>query len=811
MTNRGFLARLCASVLVVNIFVCALSGFFLVQSKRQYIHKTEIQLQNLVAALELTMSGIFNETNLILLSITDEAARHAEKGGIDSSRLSEYVAHQHSRIPDVANFQIVRANGDLIGSENGVGKVLINIAERDHFKALEHDPTLGIYFSKPLYGRINKQWILIAARRLNNRDGSFAGIVQATVSIDHLVKMFSTFDLGKNGVITLRDADLDIVARYPAVQNGSNTIGVKAVSPQLRDLVSGGHKAGTYVNSGSVDTQQRIFAFQKLGRYPFYVNAGRSLSEQLADWYGEVWKTVSLCALFLVCSLFSARLMLQKWEHIQLSKLSLEKYNERLEGEIGERTAELNSSNELLRRELQERKNIEATLIEKATLLENEMVERQKAHDALQEKTVELEEEIEERETVQLSLEEQTTFLEAEIAERTRSEEEHALLHDQFLQAHKMEAVGLLAGGIAHDFNNLLSVIMGYGELLMRELPEGKSNEHASHILQAALRAAELTKGLLAFSRKQSFNLETTDIIRLVSDNCTFLRRVIGEDIDLVTAFPATPLYLTVDRSQLQQVLMNLATNARDAMPTGGALSISISSKQLDDRFIAPFGYGKPGRYAVIQVSDNGTGMDMDTVARIFEPFFTTKEEGRGTGLGLSMIHGIIAQHNGFIRCSSEPGRGTVFTIYLPLCDAAAQAAGVDGQPGDDIPRGSETILIAEDDRMLMELTTSYLEENGYTVFQAFDGAEAVELFAQRKGEIDLVLLDAIMPKMTGKQVWDCICELRTDVKGCFVSGYTTDIINGKVGIDYSLPFISKPVFPRVLLQKIREILDGSC
>jgi two-component system, cell cycle sensor histidine kinase and response regulator CckA len=378
------------------------------------------------------------------------------------------------------------------------------------------------------------------------------------------------------------------------------------------------------------------------------------------------------------------------------------------------------------------------------------------------------------------------------------------------LQSHKMEAIGLLAGGVAHDFNNILSVIMGYGDLLLRGMPSGTSHDHVSQILKATMRAAELTKGLLAFSRKQSFHLEYTDISQLVTDNCKFLRRVIGEDIELVTAYPTSPLAIMVDRSQIQQVLMNLATNARDAMPKGGTLTISISAKNLDEGFVAPYGYGKPGFHAVIQVTDSGTGIDRDTVHRIFEPFFTTKEEGKGTGLGLSMIHGIIAQHNGFIRCSSEQGRGTTFTIYLPLCDEFEREVAHDTDVALGSLRGSETILLAEDDVMLMELTTSYLESCGYRVLQAFDGVEALEIYRSRGEEIDLVLLDAIMPKMTGKQVWDEISALRPGIKACFVSGYTHEIINGKVAVDFAVPFISKPVMPNVLLQKVRAILDNS-
>lgn len=448
------------------------------------------------------------------------------------------------------------------------------------------------------------------------------------------------------------------------------------------------------------------------------------------------------------------------------------------------------------------------SLHEQATLLEIEMAEKQIVNEELQEKTAELEKEIEERQVVQQSLEEQTSMLEKEIAERIKIQGEHDLLGEQLRQSQKMEAIGLLAGGVAHDFNNILSVIMGYGGLLMAHLPAGKAYDNATQILKASDRAAELTKGLLAFSRKQNFNLQLTDINQLATESSTFLKRVIGEDIELVTSYNPSPLYMLLDRSQIQQVLMNLATNARDAMPTGGTLSINIASTQLDSSFVNHYGYGSPGDYALIQVSDSGEGMGKETSLRIFEPFFTTKEKGKGTGLGLSIIHGIVAQHKGFINCDSEPGEGTTFSIYLPLCKETECTLAPETELEESCPRGTETILLAEDDEMLMEITANHLESSGYRVLKAFNGSEAVEIFSNHLDEIDLVMLDAIMPKMTGKQAWDEIRELHPGVKACFISGYTHDIIGGKIAVDFSLPFISKPIMPATLLKKVREILD---
>jgi signal transduction histidine kinase len=429
----------------------------------------------------------------------------------------------------------------------------------------------------------------------------------------------------------------------------------------------------------------------------------------------------------------------------------------------------------------------------------------------LREQTANLETEMAERQSIHEALQKKTTDLEKEIEERTRFQKERAHLQEQLLQSQKMEAIGFLAGGIAHDFNNILSVIMGYGEMLVRNLPAGKALGYADQILKASESAAELTRGLLAFSRKQTFNLERTDINQIAFDNIKFLKRVIGEDIELVTSYFQTPLYMLLDRGQIQQVLMNLATNARDAMPSGGKLTISITSERLDEDFLTDHACLGSRDHALIRFSDTGSGMDKETAGRIFEPFFTTKEKGKGTGLGLSIIHGIITQHNGIITCSSEPGVGTTFSIYLPLLeDIVDQQTAFNVSSGEiKSLRGSETILLAEDDQILLEMTTAFFELNGYRVLVACDGVEAVDIFRKQGDEIDLVILDVVMPKMTGKQAWEEISSLRPGVRTCFISGYANQQFGGRLAVDDRVPFICKPVMPDALLQKVREILDG--
>jgi PAS domain S-box-containing protein len=380
-------------------------------------------------------------------------------------------------------------------------------------------------------------------------------------------------------------------------------------------------------------------------------------------------------------------------------------------------------------------------------------------------------------------------------------------LEDQLRHAQKMEAVGQLAGGIAHDFNNILTAITGYGSLMMRKMADDDpSRNFLQQILDSSQRAANLTQGLLAFSRKQVMSPVPVQVNKIIENVEKLLRRLIGEDVELKVALTGSELTVMADVGQIEQVLVNLATNARDAMSEGGSLSIRTEIAALDAEFIRTQEYGHPGAYACISVTDSGTGMDDRTKRRIFEPFFTTKEVGRGTGLGLSIVYGIIKQHNGFITCYSEQSKGTTFKIYLPLIglDAAKPTAGI------YLPEsgGSETILVAEDDAAVRTLVKEVLQQFGYTVIEAVDGEDAVAVFSKNRDRIQLLILDVIMPKKNGKEVFEEIRKDRPDVNVIFSSGYTADILQKKGIPEEEFNFISKPVSPTELLRTVREALD---
>jgi len=386
---------------------------------------------------------------------------------------------------------------------------------------------------------------------------------------------------------------------------------------------------------------------------------------------------------------------------------------------------------------------------------------------------------------------------------------EHRALEQQLRQAQKMEAVGRLAGGIAHDFNNLLMVISGYCEFLLERVgSEIALRAPAQEIANAANRATSLTRQLLAFSRKQMLTVKVLDLNAIVTENLKMLTRLIGEDIDLVMV-PGEELgAVKADPGQIEQVIMNLAVNARDAMPHGGKLTIETANATLDDEYARLHGPIRPGEYVMLAISDTGSGMDADTQTHIFEPFFTTKGP-KGTGLGLSTVYGIVKQSEGYIWVYSEPGKGTTFKIYLPRVSATGEAITI--QPAVNLaatPHGQETILLVEDEKNLRDLGRQYLEKQGYTVLDAADGASALQVSGSYPGPIHLLLTDVIMPGMNGRELAQRITALRPETKVLYMSGYTENAIGHNGTLDAGITLLQKPFTLPALKAKVREVLD---
>jgi signal transduction histidine kinase/CheY-like chemotaxis protein len=391
------------------------------------------------------------------------------------------------------------------------------------------------------------------------------------------------------------------------------------------------------------------------------------------------------------------------------------------------------------------------------------------------------------------------------VEERTK---EVSALNDQLRQSQKLEAVGLLAGGIAHDFNNILTTIKGSTYIIEKRL-EGDSPflKYVGQIQSSVDKANSLAQSLLAFSRKQTVLLQPRDLNRIIEETVNLLAQVLGEHVELHLSLAPGGTVVLADSNQMEQILLNLATNARHAMSERGKLTIETDIVSLDDAFIKKHGFGVAGKYVLLSISDTGMGMGEEIKEKMFEPFFTTKEMGKGSGLGLAVTYGIVKQHNGYIFCESAPQLGTTFRIYLPAVDAAPLRDKKSCVP--PTPEGTETILLAEDDFDTRRTMSEVLRLSGYTVLEARNGEDAVSMYSENADRVDLALLDVRMPKMNGMEVYEAIRSAGSRTAFLFMSGYTDDIIDGEGFVERGLSFISKAAPPVKILAKIREVLRG--
>jgi len=386
---------------------------------------------------------------------------------------------------------------------------------------------------------------------------------------------------------------------------------------------------------------------------------------------------------------------------------------------------------------------------------------------------------------------------------------EQRALEQQFRQSQKMEAVGRLAGGIAHDFNNLLMVISGYTELVQDELGAAHPlQRNLEGVRKAAQRATSLTQQLLAFSRKQVLTPRVFELNAVVSDLGRMLPRLVGEDVELVIVPSAGRIRAKADPSQLEQVIMNLAVNARDAMPTGGRLTIETGVTEFDQEYVRLHPPATPGRYAMLAVTDTGAGMDAETQSHIFEPFFTTKEKGKGTGLGLSTVYGIVKQSGGYVWVYSEPGRGTTFKVYLPLAEGVETARQPEPLPAGD-SQGMETVLLVEDEEGVRRVAHDFLEIRGYSVLEAANGEDALQLAHAHPGPIHLLLTDVVMPGINGRELWQRL-SWRPEMKVLYMSGYPENAIIRDGTLEAGAMYLQKPFTLNTLTQKVREVLNRS-
>jgi len=870
---RPFTIRLVASVVLVNLFVYLIVGLSLYQIRRQHEQNTAFSTQNLAQSVEHSVSGIFSKIDVTLFSIENEVEQQFTHGIGSSVSFNAYLQNLQTQLPEVVSLSVTDAEGNVLNSTNLPLQKRINLADREYFQRLRGAPQSGMVLSNQVVSRINNVPAIVLARRFNYGDGRFMGVAVASVSIDYFNKIFSEFNIGKHGAIGIRDLDLSLIALYPKSPETGSQPGSRVVARMTEDMIRTSPQAGTYTVIYSRDNIERTLSYRKAAKYPIYIFVGQATRDYLAPWYRESGLAIALAVLFSLLSLRSARLTYRRrLEEIRATGVIRQK-EERLRlqtAQLEQELAERQSAQEALQKQaviLQE-EVAERRKAEEALRMEQEfsqlLVQSSPVflvaigkdgrvlmmNDSMLQKLGYRREEVLGRDYL-------TTFVPEEdrgelvgifksLIEYSKPEYSHInrvlakdgqvmtcewrgtpvfkgsydfflgagidiserrKLEEQLHQSQKLESIGRLAGGVAHDFNNMLSVILGAAQLAMPKVPAGGELwKLLDAITAAAVRSSGITRQLLAFSRKEAIVPRAIDLNAHIAEDQKHLVRLIGEDVKLSFHPAAEPCMIKMDPSQLDQVLMNLSVNARDAMQGGGSLIMETFTMHLDSDHSHFLPDAQPGDYVLLTVSDTGCGMDRETRSRIFEPFFTTKELGRGTGLGLSTVYGIVTQNGGFINCYSEPGEGTTFRVYLPrLLDSGVE----EQEAPPPAMTGTETILLVEDEEILINIASKMLEQLGYTVIPAESPRAAISICGQRNLTIDLILTDVIMPEMNGKEMIDKIKLIRPGIKVIFMSGYAADIVAQRGILEEGMNYLQKPLDQGPLQEKLRKVLGG--
>jgi signal transduction histidine kinase/CheY-like chemotaxis protein len=768
--NFQFLFRIIFGVILMNVLVFGLSGYSLYSSRVHYHEQARVETGNLARALEDSISGILDEIDLALWNEKAEAERQLTKGAIDQTSFDSHIANTLNKIPEMGEIRMAVANGDIIyGLGSGVQSIA-NVADRDYFTSLRDNPGAGLFISKPILGRISKKWHINLARRVNYPDGTFAGVIHGNLQISQFQKQFASYNLGDNGIITLRSNDLSIVVRHPETEK--STPGNLSISNELTRMIGEGKTSGSYNVTSRVDGIDRVISFRKITNYPLYINCGFATQDYLTAWYLQLYKQLTLVLLFVFVTLASMRYVMTSWKEKQAAYDELNTARDELEHRVAERTVELQSLNDNL-------------LKQSSQLLE----------------------EISIRKTAEEELAARNQQLEHEITTRKQAEDERNKLENKMQQTQKLESLGVLAGGIAHDFNNILTSIVGNADLaLMKTNPESPIIDNLRRIENAAGKAADLAKQMLAYSGKGRFVIENLDMNRLLEEMLHMLEVSISKKAVLRLNLTPNLPSVEADATQMRQILMNLVINASEAIgERSGVIAISTGVMDCNRNYLCNVWLNEnlnEGLYVYLEITDTGCGMSKDTLSKIFDPFFTTKFTGRG--LGMSAVLGIVRGHKGAINVYSEEGKGTTFKILLPASGKPVEIFNHDSQTDDDW-HGSGTVLLVDDEETVRGIGKEMLHELGFTTVTANDGREAIDIFKQNP-DFTFVLLDLTMPHIDGEQCFRELRHLKPDVKVIMCSGFSEYEVTQKFTGKGLAGFIQKPYKLSVLKQAIQKI-----
>jgi PAS domain S-box-containing protein len=815
---------------LADLLFIGLAIFVTRESLAAHREAAEVNARNLARLLDTGLAASFDRIDLALQAVREERGRLARGGAMDGAALEAFMAREKDRTPDLLALRIADAEGIVRYNAPPVAE-RVTVVDREYYLGLREKPAVEPLVSHGYVGRITRVPVLSIARRLTGPDERFEGVVFGTVELGHLEELLSAVRVGPHGVLALRHQDHGLIAFKGA--GADPPIGDRRVSDQLAALVAEGRPDAVYQGRGGLDGERTV-AFQRFTRYPLYVVVALSPDDYLAEWRRQtavVWILVTgFAALTVAGAVYGTRAWRRRLVYDRLLEESTENMRE---SEERFRTAFLTSPDSVTLNRLQDGTYVavnegftralgwsEAEVLGRSSLELGVWVDpadRARLVAGLERDGFVENQEVRFRRKdgstlaglisariITLQGQRHLLSIARDVATWKEAEAERDRLQVQFQQAQRLDGLGRLAGGVAHDFNNLLTVILGCAECLRERFGEDP-DEDLEQILAAAGRARDLTRQLLAFARKQVIAPVSLDLGAVVRGTEPLLRRVLGEDVT-VTVELAEPLWpVLCDPAQLERVLLNLALNARDAMPDGGALVITAGNAEHD---AAAEGEGRrPGQWVRLAVRDAGAGMTPEVQAHLFEPFFTTKARGKGTGLGLATVHGIVAQLGGYIDVESAPGQGTTIALSLPR---AAEQPAPPRPPAPMRPAQTacETILVVEDEPLVRNVTVRVLEGAGYQVLVAESGEDAVGVVERHAGRLDLVVSDVIMPGLSGPHMMEQLRRGRPGLRALYVSGYPQDAIAHR-GVDLEVEFLPKPFTAASLLERVRALVGA--
>ncbi len=812
---------------VICLFLLASFGATAWLAYEDEVADAQRETANLALVLEKHAQRTFSVVDMAMKAVV-HTFEHAPEVTLAASpsELSVLLANHAAGQEELLNLFVIDARGKgLAGSSGTVSD--IDVSDRSFFVNAREDRSGRLFISEPIKSRAGLGWVMVASRRIQDRHGEFAGVVAASIPVDYFLSFYSTLSIGMDGAITLRNRDGVVYARHP---NGADLIGQKTANPGVFSAVQSGQRKGNLLFSNEAGVRSRIVSFRAVENFPFVVSVGIARAEIMRRWSeGTIRNGIVTVTLMILVVALLAGVVHEVGHRIAADKASRRSEQEaasarrrladaidtlpwailvldvdnrivvssRRYGELFPQLADVAVPGapfaDVLRRIVSSGLVADPDWAEKRQALHNQGPHEAELHftDGRWFRLI-----------VRLTSDGGRVCALEDVTEAKRTQELLA-------QAHKMEAVGQLTGGVAHDFNNLLTVILGNAGMLIDDVPADSPLRGAAQMIEdAALRGAELTQRLLAFSRQQPLAPGGVDLNRLVEGLQKMLKRTIGEDIDIRLALGSDLPFALADSGQLENAILNLSINARDAMPNGGCLTIETASVFLDGNYAQQENDVKPGPYLMVAVSDNGTGMSPEVLERVFDPFFTTKEVGKGSVLGLSMVYGFAKQSGGHVKIYSEAGIGTTVKLYLPEAPAAKESQKVRAAP--DIVGGEgESILVVEDDADVRSYATSILRGLGYTVHEAEDGPSAVAKLSELKG-LDLLFTDVILPRgMDGGQLAAQAWRSRPNLPVLYTSGYTGSAILHQGRLKAGARLLNKPYRKADLAKAVRTALGG--